>query len=512
MVIEDQSEVIAFLSTPSTHGGENVERVETHTAIVFLVGSHAYKLKRAVRFDYVDFSTLARRQECCEAEVRLNRRTAPALYRGVVAVVRTAAGALALAEDGNAVEWLVEMNRFDQSQLLDQLAAIGQLDLETASGLGVAVATFHQAADHRHDHGGRAGMAWVIDGNAEGFAEFVSEGLDPTLAARVTSAARVVLDRRAILLESRRRKGLVRQCHGDLHLRNIVMMNGQPTLFDAVEFNDEISCIDVFYDLAFLLMDLGRRRLPGHANTLINRYVAESGDLDGLALLPLFLSCRAAVRAKTSAAAARLQDDAGRRSALQQTAGEYLALADRLLRPAGPCLIAIGGFSGSGKSTVALGLAPGVGAPPGAMVFRSDEIRKRLCGVPLGEPLGPEGYSPEVSSRVYEKLIDYARTTVRSGHAAIVDAVHGDPEQRMAIEQVAADASVPFFGCWLDAPESTLIDRVERRPREASDADAAVVRLQRNMSIGPLTWHRIDASLTADAVIAQVSALVAGWS
>ena len=351
-------------------------------------------------------------------------------------------------------------------------------------------------------------MAWVIDGNAQGFAEFASEGLNATLAARVTSAARVVLDRRATLLESRRRNGLVRQCHGDLHLRNIVLMNGQPTLFDAVEFNDEISCIDVFYDLAFLLMDLARRQLPRHANALINRYVAESGDLEGLALL-------AAVSVVSRRGASQDQRDGGsiagrrgRRSALQETASEYLALADRLLRPPPPCLIAIGGFSGSGKSTVALGLAPGVGAPPGAMVFRSDEIRKRLCGVPLGEPLGPEGYSPEVSRRVYERLIDHARTTVRSGQAAIVDAVHGDPEQRMAIEQVAAEASVPFFGCWLDAPESTLIDRVERRPREASDADAAVVRQQTNMSVGPLTWHRIDASLTAEAVIAQVTALV----
>ena len=292
MITEDQTAVIDALASPSTHGGAPVERIDTHTAIVFLAGSRAWKLKRAVRFDYLDFSTVERRKAMCDAEVRLNRRIAPAVYRGVVAVTRA------------------------------------------------------------------------------------------------PDAASPELDRRGALLDARREAGLVRQCHGDLHLRNIVMLEGQPTLFDAVEFNDEIACIDVIYDLAFLLMDLWRRQLPRHANAVWNGYLAETADLDGVSLLPLFLSCRAAVRAKTSATAARVQDSPERAGELRALAREYLALAERLLHPAEPCLIAVGGFSGSGKSTLALGLAPSVGAVPGAVVLRSDEIRKRLCGVPLLERLG----------------------------------------------------------------------------------------------------------------------------
>ena len=185
------------------------------------------------------------------------------------------------------------------------------------------------------------------------------------------------------MLERRRESGFVRQCHGDLHLRNIVLLDGRPTLFDGVEFNDEIACTDVLYDLAFLLMDLWRRRLPRHANTVWNRYLVETADFDGVSLLPLFLSCRAAVRAKTSATAAQLQHDVQRRNELEGMAREYLAMAERLLHPPHPCLVAVGGFSGSGKSTLALSLAPSVGAVPGAVVLRSDETRKRLCGVPL---------------------------------------------------------------------------------------------------------------------------------
>ena len=218
-----------------------------------------------MRFDYLDFSTSERRHALCEAEVRLNRRTAPTLYRGVVAVIRQDDGSYALGGTGSPVDWLVEMNRFPQEALFDRLASVGALGIELMSPLAAAIADFHKAAEPRSDHGGKAGMSWVIEGNAAGFAEFGRSCLDPSAAYRVTDAARRELDRGAEMLERRRQSGFVRQCHGDLHLRNIVLLDGRPTLFDGVEFNDEISCTDVFYDLAFLLMDLWRRRLPRHA-------------------------------------------------------------------------------------------------------------------------------------------------------------------------------------------------------------------------------------------------------
>jgi aminoglycoside phosphotransferase family enzyme/predicted kinase len=505
VITEDQTAVIDFLAASSTHAGATVERIDTHASIVFLAGPRAYKLKRAVRFDYLDFSTSERRRLLCEAEVRLNRRTAPALYRGVVAITRQGDGSLALAGTGKPVDWLVEMNRFPQEGLFDRLASAGGLGLELMAPLASAIAEFHSSAEHRSDHGGKAGMSWVIEGNSAGFAEFGKGCLDPAAADRVTDDACRELERHAEILERRRESGLVRQCHGDLHLRNIVLLDGRPTLFDAVEFNDEISCTDVLYDLAFLLMDLWRRQLPRHSNLVLNRYLVETADFEGLSLLPLFLSCRAAVRAKTSATSAQLQQDVQRRLELEGMAREYLAMAEQLLHPLHPCLVAIGGLSGSGKSTLALNLAPSVGGVPGAVVLRSDETRKRLCGVPLLQRLGPEGYSSQVSERVYSTLADEAALVLRVGHSVVVDAVYARAADRDVIEGVAAAASVPFIGLWLEAPESELIARTEQRHNDASDADATIVRMQRAQNTGDIRWSRLDASAPVASVLSSAS-------
>jgi hypothetical protein len=508
MSADNQAEVIAFLAAAGTDAGSTVERLDTHTAHVFLAGDRAYKLKRAVRFDYLDFSTVERRHAFCDAEVRLNRRTAPGIYRRVVAVTREPDGSLALGGSGPPIDWLVEMNRFDQDALFDRLAAANRLDAELMEPLADAVWDLHRSAEHRLDHGGNAGMRWVIEGNAAGFAEFGPGCLDPAACDRVTDQASRELGRRSALLDARQRSGFVRQCHGDLHLRNIVLLDGRPTLFDGVEFNDEISCIDVFYDLAFLLMDLWRRQLPRHANVVLNRYLSESGDFDGLSLLPLFLSCRAAVRAKTSATAARLQTDAGRQKELQELARQYLAMAEQLLHPPSPSLIAIGGFSGSGKSTLALALAPLVGAVPGALVIRSDEIRKRLCGVAPLQRLGAEGYAPLVSERVYAVLTDRAAVILRAGHTAIVDAVYARPADREAIERVAGAASVPFVGLRIDAPESTLMTRAAQRRNDPSDADAQIVRRQLAEGAGTIDWHHLDGSTGAEEVLRSAIAFL----
>lgn len=508
MVTEDQTDVIELLAAPSTHGTATVERIDTHSAIVFLAGERAYKLKRAIRFDYLDFSTSERRRAMCGAEVRLNWRTAPDIYRGVVPITREAGGALALGGSGPPIDWVVQMNRFAQEALFDRLAAAGRLDLELMPPLAAAIAEFHSIAEPRTDHGGKPGMAWVIEGNAAGFAEYGANVLDPLAYRRLTEDARAELDKRGALLDERRASGLVRQCHGDLHLRNIVLLDGRPTLFDGVEFNDKIACTDVLYDLAFLLMDLWRRELPRHANAVWNRYLPDTHDFNGLSLLPLFLSCRAAVRAKTSATAARLQPDVRRTNELQTLARKYLAMAEILLKPLRPCLIAIGGFSGTGKSTLALGLAPSVGAVPGAVVIRSDEIRKRLSGVSLLQRLGPAGYSSEMSERVYSSVAERARLTIREGHSAIVDAVYARPGDRQAIERVAADLLVPFVGIWLEAPEAMLVARVEQRQHDASDADAEVIRLQHAQQTGTISWRRIEAWMSSGEVMEHAARYV----
>jgi uncharacterized protein len=504
---DTQDEVIAWLLRPGTHGGETVDRIDTHISVVVLAGARVFKLKRAVRFDYLDFSTPDLRRQACDTELRLNRRTAPALYRRVVAVTREADGTLALDGTGPPVDWLVEMARFDQEALFDRLAASGALDEPLMDRLAHAVARLHAVAEVRTDHGGAAGTRWVVDGNADAFRMF-TDTLDPDEAARLTADARAELDRQADRLDTRRRQGFVRWCHGDLHLRNIVLLDGAPTLFDCIEFNDAIACIDVFYDLAFLLMDLWRRQLRPQANAVLNGYLAETGDLDGLALLPLFLSCRAAIRAKTSATAAGVQPDTGRARELRALAQDYLRMARGLLRPAPARLVAVGGFSGTGKSTLARALAPTLGAVPGAVVLRSDEIRKAIAGVPATHRLGPDAYTPAMHDRVYDELGQRAVRALTAGHAVLLDAVHGDPADRDRAEGLARTTGVPFDGLWLEAPEAVLTARVRGRHGDASDADAGVVRLQQRHDPGTIRWHRLDASGSLDAMLARTDALL----
>jgi len=506
-----QAEIAVFLSRPDTYGvcAGAVDRIDTHISIVWLAGNRALKLKRAVRFDYVDFSTAELRRLACEAEVRLNRRTAAQLYRGVVSVTREADGSLALGGGGTPLDWLVEMTRFDQDSLFDRLAAEHHLDLTLMRDLAAAIARLHACARIRSDHGGRAGMSWVADGNALGLLEQGGGVLDAGICARLAAETQAAVVAHAARLDIRRRGGLVRECHGDLHLRNICLLNGVPTLFDGVEFNEEISCIDVLYDLAFVLMDLWRRRLSAHANVVLNEYLACTTDVDALCLMPLFLSCRAAVRAKTSVTAAKSQTDPTRRAELEAIARNYLGLAMRFLHPPPARLIAVGGFSGSGKSTLARALAPDIGAAPGALVLRSDVVRKSLLGVVPLTRLGSEGYSPDVTHQVYRLLRDRACAALKAGHAVIADAVFADPAERQALERMATEIDVPFSGLWLEAPAEVLARRISDRPLDASDATPAVLDRQLTAGGAPIEWSRLDGSADVETVLDHARTILA---
>lgn len=504
---DDQRDVIDWLATPAAYGPgvTDVERIDTHAAIVFLAGDGAWKLKRAVRYDYLDYSTPDRRRACCEAELARNTRLAPSIYRRVVAVTREPEGGFAIGGAGTPVDWLVAMRRFDGEALCDRLATRGALPLEAMPALAREVAAMHATAEHRVDHGGAAGLRWVIDGNVSAL-----RAAGPTFeAAAIDSLARATharLVRHAALLDTRRDEGLVRLCHGDLHLRNLVMLHGVPTPFDAVEFNDEIACIDTGYDLAFLLMDLWRRGLHRHANVVLGEYLQHTGDVELLAPLPLFLSCRAAVRAKTSVAAARLATPEAQ-PALVDTAREYVRLALTFLDPPPPRLVATGGRSGTGKSTLAAALAPVIGAPPGAWVLRSDVERKRLFGVAPATPLDGDAYSHATTARVYAGLRLEARLALDAGHAVVCDATFTDAAERDAIARVADDAAVPFTGLWLDAPVEVLEARVQARHGDASDADVAVVRAQ--PATPPAGWRVVDASGDAAATLSAARAALA---
>lgn len=516
---EDQSAQLALLMDPATHGGAAPRRIDTHGAVVVLAGDRALKLKRAVRFAFLDYSTAERRRLSAAAELRINRRTAPDLYLGVRAII-SGPGGLVLGPLGDggpregAVDWVLEMRRFGDDALLDRRAAEGRLDLDTVLALADAVARFHRDAERRPEHGGHAAMEKILRDLLAGLEED-GRALDPAALARFRAASRARLDRDRARLDRRRDQGYVRHVHGDLHLGNVCLWQGRPTLFDAIEFDEAIACGDVLYDLAFLLMDLMHRDLLALANAAFNRYlarvVAEDGvaSLEGLGLLPLFLSLRAAIRARVGLAAAEAQPDPARAVAKRREAQAYLDLALACLDPPEPVLVAVGGLSGTGKSTLAHALAPGIGARPGAAVLRSDVLRKAISGHDLFRRLPQEAYDAAVTARVFEQLARGAALALEAGHAAIADAVYLAPRQRAAIEAVARDAGLRFAGLWLEAPVEALERRVADRRGDVSDAGPDIVRAQAAVDPGPMAWTRIDAARPQAQVEADARAALA---
>ncbi len=503
MPATDQAETLAFLEGGAL--GAGCERIETHAAIVLLAGERAFKLKRPVRYSFLDFTSLEQREHALRHELELNRRTAPMLYRRVLPVTREPDGRLALDGTGQPVEWLLEMTRFPAAAELDRIADEGPLAPELVDRLAEVVADLHAAATPRADKGGIAAMREVARGNMLDLTAATPRVFASQAVQALAAATETWLTRTAKLMEQRRAAGRVRHCHGDLHLGNLVLLDGRPVPFDCIEFDDDLACIDVLYDLAFLVMDLLQRDHAVEANRLLNGWLERTTDHAGLALLPLFLSLRAVIRAKVIAFSVLHGGTGAADEALR-----HLGLGQFLLAPAPPRLVAVGGASGTGKTSVARRLAPGLRGPaPGAVVLRSDVIRKELFDRPASDRLPPEAYTAEVSGRVFAILAERAAFTLDAGWSVIADAVYGAPEQRAVIEGVATARGIPFAGFWLEAPLPILETRVDARQGDASDADVPVVRRQwRTLDQAAVRWHRVHADRPLDTVAAEIAQLL----
>ncbi|MGY8669056.1 AAA family ATPase [Bradyrhizobium sp. UFLA05-109] len=489
-----QERIFAFLTDPSTRPG--VTRIDTHAASVFLDGNRALKIKRAVRFPFLDYSTLEKRKAACEEEIRINQPLAPQIYRGVVAITVERDGSLRVGGEGPAIEFAVDMIRFDENRTLDHLAKAGPLDAYLATGIADAITASHAIAGRVEAPRWIGTIPALIDGNSRGLRR--GGHVSTSEIDKLARASHDAFVRIRELLRDRGRRGFVRRCHGDLHLGNIVLIDNHPTLFDAIEFDPEMASIDVLYDLAFTLMDLLHYEQQSAANVALNRYLVttEAENDDALGVLPLFMSIRAAIR--TQVLLAKLARPHADATGIIDDARRYFQLAQALINPPAPRLIAVGGLSGTGKSLLARMLAPLIAPQPGAVVLRSDVVRKRLFQVQETDPLPQSAYQPDVTARVYETLAERARRVLAQGHSVIIDAVFARQSERNGMATLARACDVPLTGFFLVADLATRQARISSRRNDASDATREVAELQERYNIGDLDWRIIDASGTPE--------------
>jgi aminoglycoside phosphotransferase family enzyme/predicted kinase len=458
--------------------------VETHISAVFIGHGRALKLKKAISLGFLDFTRLEDRERFCRRELALNAPAAPGLYCAVHKISRALDGGLVLDGEGPAEEWALEMAALPPDAFLDNIAGRGALGTGLQDALADAVAALHATLPPVRDWDSAGAIARVVDGN---ISAAHASGLPDARSNAWAARAHADIARLAAVLHARAAQGRIRRCHGDLHLGNLALWQGHPVPFDALEFDEVLATIDTGYDLAFLLADLHMRVGRAAANRVMNRYVARTGDTGLVAALPLWLSTRALIRAHVS----------------HRAAGDglpWLDAAEQWLAHPPARIVAIGGLPGCGKSYLSRALAPGMGAAPGALVLRSDEIRKRRAGVAPEQRLPASAYSAGESAAVHAELFAAAEAAARAGHSVIADAAFLDPAMRTGIEAAARRAGVPFQGLWLEAPLDVLRSRVAARTGDASDADVAVLDHAAKADTGAIDWARLDAA--GDAAVA----------
>jgi uncharacterized protein len=448
--------------------------IETSCATIILKNDTAYKLKKSVDFGFLDFTSPEKRRTALERELLFNQRTAADIYKEVREV------------EGEAV---LVMRRFDTSGVLAERSTGTDWspDMDLMQELGEGIARFHAGAEVCRDEQHVENIKYVIDSNDENISRFKGALTSTHIAAYRAEIQAAYHDVEG-LVRRRFAEGRVRRCHGDLHLGNILIEDGRPVLFDCIEFNERLSWIDVLYDLGFLLMDLWVRGQSIAANRVMNAWLeqaarseGETGLYEGLKLLPLFMSVRAGVRCHVSANNGEMDQ-----------ARMYLDAARSFLGPVDAAVTAVGGLSGSGKSTYARAIAAEKGRAPGAVVLRSDELRKRLWNWPPFEPLPREAYAAEETRRTYTHLFTLGRVAVQAGQSVILDATFREAHWRDEAEASAAEAAVRFDGVWLNTDRETRRQRVSGRLRDVSDATPDIAAAQEVIEPAAISWQILN--------------------
>ena len=492
------------------HPVKNIELIETHISWVILTGDFAYKIKKPVDFGFLDFSTLENRFDFCNQELRLNRRLAPAIYLQVVAITGSKKhpriSALDKLHGIEVIEYAVKMAQFPQSAQVDNMLAAGEIKAEAMDAIATMVADFHQTvevADESMEYGNTNAVHQPV---AENFTQ-INEHLDTGPYKETLAALEQWSEAEFIKLEAvfRQRKtdGFVRECHGDMHLRNLVWLESGPSAFDCIEFNPKLRWIDVMSEIAFLVMDLQDRKQNQLASRFLNSYLEVTGDYAGLSVLPYYLCYRALVRAKVNAL--RMEQKQTTEKEIKQSLAEfesYLRLAAAYTQPPTPRLIIMRGLSASGKSTVSGRLVELMGA----IRIRSDVERKRLFGI-NPDSVAPGGstadkidtgiYSKQASSKTYTKLAELAEMIISAGYSVIVDAAFLEYDKRRPFQQLASALAVSYVIIEVTAAADILRQRIVNRKHDVSDADLRVLEHQLT-NWQPLHKDEIDTAISVD--------------
>lgn len=512
--IERQDALARALTDPACypHPAQEIRVIETHISRVFLTGGVAYKLKKPLDLGFLDFTTLAKRRHFCEQELTLNRRLAPRLYLEVVAI-RGSIDRPRLAGDGDAIEYAVKMREFAQDDLLDRVLARGALAPAHVDALAQIVARFHaglHGAPRDEGYGRPEAVREPVLQNFAQLRELAAEDEDCAALERLERRSRDEHARLAGLMEARRAGGFVRECHGDLHLGNIALVDGEIQIFDCLEFNPAYRWIDVANENAFLTMDLAYRGRSDYAARYLNDYLELTGDYESLALLAYYQVYRALVRAKIALIRARQAGlDPPAVAAARRDFELHLRLALRFTARQKPAIVITHGLAGSGKTTASQALLERLAA----VRIRSDVERKRLFGLASRElatpPMRHDLYSAAAGARTYAEMERLVAIAVAAGYPAIADATFLKAEQRLRMRALAQSLGVPFLILDCRAPEALLRERIVARLARHSDAsDATPAVLERQIAEQePLTAIEEEDAVRVDAERGDIDGL-----